>query len=384
MVDYHAATRDTRPQAKGVRVRQALSDHIGLLIVGIATFVLMGAGQSLYGPAMPAFARAHDIGLAASGLVVSAHWVGCFAGVAVMYLRPGLIGPRGVLAWMGLGSGVIAAGLGWGVTLFGAIVFGLGYGAATVVFNPRVLRAFGVRGPGMMSLLNACFGIGAIAAPLVFVALETNPTLTFALLAGLSGLVWLGAGSAVEATAPSQPTAAFRPDWLILGIGAVVIGIEACLIGLGPTALIAAGQSEVDAARLLSMFFAAFLGVRLVLVFSAHLVASFTLLIMAAAGSCAMAMAAALIDPAVFFVGIGVFAGMFFQGYFVTAQGRMGQDPRVAPTVIAAGLVGGIVSPLLLTGMFGMLGERGFFWVMSGMAGLVMVVALVVRHRFAA
>ena len=362
-------------------MRQALRDHLGLLLSGIATFVLMGAGQSLYGPAMPAFARVHGIGIGAAGLVVSAHWVGCFAGVAAMYLRGAQIGPRVVLAAMALGAALMAVGPGWGITLLGALVFGIGYGGSTVLFNPRVLRAFGRRGPGMMSLLNACFGVGAIAAPLVFVALGTNPAPSFAVLAGLCLLVWLGSGAAEAPTAPRGVGGAFRPDWPILGFGAVAIGIEASLIGLGPAALIAAGQTEVDAARLLSLFFAAFLATRVVLVFTAHLVGSFTLLVVALAGVCGMAVLAALVNPAVFFVGIGAFAAMFFQGYFVTAQARMGDDPRVAPTIIAAGLAGGIASPLLLTGLLGALGERGFFWVIAGVAGAAALAGLVLRRR---
>lgn len=384
VIDSRVPARDTLRDKRGFRVRQAMRDHLGLLLVGFVTFVLMGAGQSLYGPALPAFAREHGIGPGAAGLVVSAHWVGCFAGVAVMYLRGARIGPRAVLAGMALGAALIAAGLGWAATLAGALVFGMGYGGSTVVFNPRVLRAFGARGPGMMSLLNASFGIGAIAAPLVFVALGTNPALTFGLVAGLVALVWLGAGRAGDAAAPARAAGPFRPDWVILGFGAVAIGLEACLIGLGPAALIAAGQTEIAAARLLSVFFAAFLGVRVVLIFTAHLLGSFTLFTAAMVGACGMALAAALVSPAVFFVGLGGCAGLFFQGYYVTAQARMGDDPRVAPTIIAAGLVGGIVSPLLLTGVLGTLGERGFFWVIAGVTGMVAVAALALRRRMAA
>ena len=45
----------------------------------------------------------------------------------------------------------------------------------------------------MLSLLNATFGIGAIGAPLLFVALGNNPALTFGLCAiacgGLAAVV---------------------------------------------------------------------------------------------------------------------------------------------------------------------------------------------------
>lgn len=365
-------------------MRQVLTANMALLFAGIATFVLMGAGQSLYGPAMPAFARSYDIGLSAAGLVVSAHWVGCFVGVAVMYFRGADVTPRGTMAVMALGAVLIGVGVGWPVTLLGAGVFGAGYGAATVVFNPRFLRAFGVRGPGMMSLLNASFGIGAIAAPLLFVGLGTNAALTFAVVAGLCAVVWVGSG-----TVGREPVAAtvgggmFRPDWVILGFGALAIGMEATLIGLGPAALIASGQTEVAAAQLLSVFFAAFLGARVGLIFTAHLVGSFTLFTGAMVAACAMAILAAVVSPAVFFVGLGGCAALFFQGFYVTAQRRMGDDPRVAPTIIAAGLVGGILAPLVLTGWLDAMGERGYFWVIAGVTGIAGIAALMLRRRMA-
>lgn len=366
-------------------MRAFLTANIALLCAGVATFVLMGAGQSLYGPAMPAFARNYGIGLGVAGLAVSAHWVGCFVGVGFMYFRGRHVTPRGALAVMALGGAMMASGLAWPVTLLGAGVFGCGYGAATVVFNPRILRAFGVRGPGMMSLLNASFGIGAIAAPLLFVGLGTNAALTFAVVAALCAAVWVASGSLGQDTAvAASGTGPFQPDWVILGFGAMGIGMEATLIGLGPAALIASGQTEVAAAGLLSVFFAAFLGARVILIFTAHLVGSFTLFTGAMTGACVLAVLAAVVSPAVFFVGLGACAALFFQGFYVTAQRRMGDDPRVAPTIIAAGLVGGIVAPLILTGSLDAMGERGFFWVVACVTGGVAVAGLAMRRRMAA
>jgi MFS transporter, FHS family, glucose/mannose:H+ symporter len=65
----------------------------------------------------------------------------------------------------------------------------------------------------------------------------------------------------------------FRRGCLCFGV--ICIGVEACLIGLGPTALIRAGASEETAARALSGFFVAFLIARTALVFTAHLVPPF-------------------------------------------------------------------------------------------------------------
>lgn len=345
--------------------------HAGLVVAGVATFVVMGIGQSLYGPALPAFQRALGATEAQAGLLVSAHWVGCALGIAGMFAFGDRITPRHALGIMALGGAGVAAMAGLWATLAGAVVFGIGYGMSTAVFNPRVLVVFGARGPSMLSLLNACFGVGAILSPLAFVWMGSEPRLSFGLTAALCALIWLGAGAAGRAPARAEGAAkGFRLHWPILCFGAFAIGLEACLIGLGPTALIAAGETEEQAARLLSLFFVLFVASRVVLIFVAHLVAAFTLLAVALAITVAGAAVAVAWSPAAGFVLIGLAAGMYFPGYYVTAARKMGDDHRVPPTTIAAGLVGGISAPILMAPLMGGFGERGFFVLVLATTGV--------------
>ncbi len=343
-------------------MKAALRAHAGLVVTGVATFVVMGIGQSLYGPALPAFQRALGASEAQAGLLVSAHWVGCALGIAAMFALGDRISPRWALGIMTLGAAGVAALAGLWATLAGAVVFGIGYGMATAVFNPRVLLAFGDRGPSMLSLLNACFGLGAILSPLAFVWMGSDPRLSFGLASAMCALIWLAAGAAggpAARTAEAARRLRLHPP--ILAFGVTVIGLEACLIGLGPTALIAAGETEDQAARLLSLFFILFLAARVALVFVAHLIPSFSLLTGSLAVSTLGAALAVWWWPAAGFVLIGLAAGAFFPGYYVTATRKMGDDHRVPPTIIAGGLAGGITAPLILAPVMGSFGERGFF-----------------------
>ncbi len=358
-------------------MKDLIRTHAGLLFAGVATFVLMGAGQSLYGPALPAFSRQFGVTVAEAGVLISAHWVGCFVGVAIMYLRGGGITPRHSLAFMALGSAGIAALAGWWLTVLAAAVFGVGYGMATAVFNPRVLTAFGDRGPSMLSLLNATFGVGAIAAPLIFVALGSDPRWSFGMTALVLAAIWLAAGAAGRASpVPSGTVRPFKPHVPILAFGAVAIGLEACLVGLGPTALIQSGVAEETAAQLLSAFFVVFLLARTVLIFTAHLVPAFVLFTGAMAAAAVCAIGAVLVSPSVFFVAMGAATGLFFPGYYVTASQKMGEDIRVPPTIIAAGLVGGIFSPLAVAPLMVGMGEVGFFWLIGGVTLVMTALAL--------
>jgi hypothetical protein len=342
----------------------------------------MGAGQSLYGPALPAFTRAFGVGLSEAGLLISAHWVGAAVGVTLMFLRGHWATPRRVLLVMALGAAMVASGLGWLLTLAGAVVLGTGYGAATVIYNRRFLNAFGARGPAMVGQVNAVFGLGAIAAPLIFVALGSQPQLSYGLVAGLALLACLGAGFAgPEVLPPVAHGPGFRLRPGILAFGVAAIGVEACLIGLGPTALIAAGQTEAHAAQLLSAFFVAFLAARIGLLWLADAVPAFTLLVLALIGAGLCALGAATLSAAWFFVPLGGFAGLFFPPFYVTATAKMGSDPRVSPTIIAAGLIGGIASPLLMGGVLASLGDGLFFWIIAGITLTAAAIGLLTLRR---
>ena len=366
-----------------IDLRALIRTHAALLFAGVTTFTLMGAGQSLYGPALPAFAREFGLTVGQAGWLVSALWIGSATGVAVMFLLGRHVTPRHALGVMVIGAGIIAAGPGWIGTVIGSIIFGTGYGISTVVFNPRVLQAFGAKGPSMVSLLNAMFAVGAIVAPLGFVAIGSNPHLAFAAVAGICALIWVFAGTsgreAEVGTGRATQPYRFRP--LILIFGTVCIGIEACLIGLGPTALIRAGATEVEAAQALSAFFVAFLIARSVLVFTAHLIPAFTIYTGAMVGAAAAALAATILPAVPFFIVMGAFSGLFFPGFFVTASRLMGDDPKVTPTIIAAGLVGGISSPVILGMLVDDMDDRGFFQIIAALTLLTAGAALVLLRR---
>lgn len=366
-------------------MKTLIRTHAALLFSGIVTFMLMGAGQSLYGPALPAFAREFGLTVADAGWLVSALWCGSATGVAIMFWRGQGITPRHALAILALGAAGIAAGLGWWATVGFSVLFGTGYGLSTVVFNPRVLRAFGAKGPSMVSLLNATFAAGAIAMPLVFVRVGSDPQISFALVAAICAVTWLFAGSSgrveEEAGAATEP---YRFRLAILCFAVIGIGTEASLIGLGPTALIRAGAAETAAAEALSGFFVAFLLARTVLVFLAHRFAAFTLYACAMALAAGAGLAASVLPPVPFFVLMGAAAGLFFPNCYVEACRQMGNDPRVTPTIIAAGLVGGISAPVLLGQVLGGMGERGFFQIVGGVCLVTALAAFGLRARMAA
>lgn len=140
-------------------------------------------------------------------------------------------------------------------------------------------------------------------------------------------------------------------------------------------------MAEARASELLSAFFVVFLLARVALIFVAHRVQPFVLYTVAVTSAAAFALGAVFVSPSVFFVAMGASAGVFFPGFYVTGAGKMGEDIRVPPTIVASGLVGAIGAPLLLAPLSAGLGERGFFVLVAGILLAVSVAALLSLRR---
>ena len=341
-----------------------------LFLSGLLTLFIVGAGSAILGPAVPVYEQLFQLSTVTSSRLLSTLWIGCLIGVLSMYFKGSQIKPRPPLALVALGSVLLAVAPAFWVALLGALIFGIGYGAIAALFNARVLHAFGGQGASRIGMLNALYSLGAILAPYAFTLMGASLQPVFWTMAGLSALTWVFSGPVGLTGLPKHAQGrGFKLHGPILALALIAIGIEASLGGLGPTALIRAGLTEGQAAQLLSLFFVAALGARIVLVLVAHRFADFGILLFALGWATACALGAALINPALFFPFLGISAGLFFQGEYVTATRKMGEDPRVSPVILAVGLVGAIVSPLFFSQFMDALGAHGFFWLVAGVAG---------------
>jgi fucose permease len=354
-----------------------------LLATGLAAFVLLGMAQAIFGPVLPSYAKTFGLDVSSVGWLLSLFWGGCLAAVIAVYFLPTQLGPKSGLALAAIGTALLALMNNWALVLLGGALFGAGYGVIAAVYNPRVLSAYGARGPAMMSLLNAIFTLGAIAAPQIFLAFDRDPALTFWLFTAFAGLILVATtmmgDTRVQAQAETGP---LRIDWPVLGFAALGIGMESSLVGLGPTALVIAGQSEAQATALLSLFFIAYLIARLTIVFIANLVPAFFLYIGATAMTGTLAAGIVLGgDPTILFPLMGFGCGFFFYGGYLTGLARMGPSTRVSAIMLGAGLCGAIVQPIVITQALGHLGPNGFFYIVLGLTALLLVAALLAAPR---
>lgn len=341
--------------------------NAALLIAGHATFILMGAAYALYGPALPIYRDMFGLAAGAAGLMVSAHWVGAFAAVAAQMANVRFT-ERHALGLLAAGAAIIAAQPGWAVMVLGAAVLGAGYGLCATLYNRRYLIEFGARGPAMVGVVNAVFGVGAIAAPLVLVALGNVPMPVFAGVAVLMlAVLPIARPGPAEARQGADPLR-LRPEMVL---AALTIGCEALSTGLGPTGLVGRGLGQAAAGTWTSAFFIAFMAGRISLYWVADRVPARRLLRVALAGL-ALASIAALVLPGPGYVAAGLFTGLLFPSLFVVASGAMGSSQRATSTIIISGLAGGIVMPALFGGLIALVGAAVLFALLAGYALLVL------------
>lgn len=162
-------------------------------MVAAIAFLSLGALVSLYGPLFPVLRSRFGIGVEQVGAVVSAHFVGSLAAVLVSGYLIRRLGYRTVMI---SGSIALAAGLGglvpapgWTLFLASAAVAGVGFGLVQVAINLVVARSFPGSAAPALNLINAVFGAGAVATPVMVAAFGPRLEPPVFVLTGLACLV---------------------------------------------------------------------------------------------------------------------------------------------------------------------------------------------------
>ena len=362
----------------------------GTIATALAAFVALGAAGAIYGPALPEIIERHDVTASAGGLVLAAHGAGAFAAVAVCLVpavEKGLrFRPALALASISIGAVAIAAPFPWPILLLGAFGVGIGYGLLTIGLNGLFARAFGARSGVMVNLLNASFGIGAVATPFLFVRLGGSMEIGFGLLALLAAALILPAlvvddrtEMARPATGAHEGAGAKGGHLAALALMFLAVGTETSLIGWGPTVLIATGAEADVAAGAASWFFVVFLTARLIAVPLAAWLDFRTIAIATVSLLAVLAIGAALTDePYGWFVAMGV-VGAVFPNAFGWLSSVMRSIPGANARIVLAALLGATIVPLALGPIADRFGSAVLFVPIASCWTVTIVTAYAVR-----
>ncbi|MBR7827614.1 MFS transporter [Actinospica sp. MGRD01-02] len=147
-------------------------------VAACAGFVLLGALSAYYGPSIPALRSRFGLAPSVAGLALSMYFGGACAGVLVggtlhRKLRNGRLLLISFLL-MAVGSLGFALASTWSLALTASLVLGFGAGGMDYGLNQLFSVGFGRRSPAMLSVLNAFYGVGAVAGPLLISLVGAN------------------------------------------------------------------------------------------------------------------------------------------------------------------------------------------------------------------
>lgn len=332
---------------------------------GFAVFLLIGAVQALYGPALPAIRASFGLSAAIAGWTVAAHYCGSVVGVLLSLVLEGRLHARRRLT---VGTMLVGAGAGafvliptWPWALTGVFCIGLGYGVLVVVVNALFASSFGDRSTSLLVLVNAAFGLGAVLGPLLYGLLSSGNFRPAFLVIGALGALTLPLVRAVpEMASPRRPASVPAGRGVppaLLGFVALFMlytALESDTSGWMATHLIFHGYSQRAAAGLTAAFWSALTVGRLLAVPLGLRLSPLQMIAGALTGVIVLAVTANVgaITPATYVLIGLVLAPIFPMGFAWMELTLPGARGRAALALLGA-LAGGLIFPLAVGRVIG-------------------------------
>lgn len=381
-VAHHTAALTTR----GARM---------LAAAAFAVYIVIGATQAYYGPAIPSLRERFGVTAAAAGLAVGAHFLGAIAGVVVWAILERRTSPRVLLVaadvLVAAGCVLLVLSGTWQQALPAILLIGVGFGGLDVGYNVVFAHAYGSRAPVMLNLLHACFGIGAIVGP---IAVSVSPGGDFRPAFLASGLLAVVAVPLILAGPPLDPPDVSppidAPDTgrrtlaLFVVLFVLYVGVETGVGGWAPTHLITTGRTVAEAARWTAGFWAAFTAGRLVAAGLAARVRSDRLV--TGALLCAIVALVAATQPSIAPLAY-VATGLALAPVFPTGIAWLTQAlPRARGStalVLGSALLGGVTVPPLIGQIISVTGPELVPVLLSAIAAAATVLAVMLMSSAA-
>jgi FHS family glucose/mannose:H+ symporter-like MFS transporter len=361
-----------------------------------AVLAVLGAVVASVGPLLPVLARATGAGLTDAGLVISALFGGMLCAQAFSAIAMDRAGARRVLA----GAVAACAGGCWGLSVAATLpmlltagaVMGVGYGLGSIAANLVASRLATSRPGLVINICNACYGVGAVAGPLVVSGLlrdGAEPRRVFlgaagllVLLLPLTALVAPTHARAAAATAARLPRKALAATALMMALaGGIEAGFSGWLATYAERTLV---YSAAGAAVLTSQYWACYLGGRLLVTVASMRWPPETLLAVAVAAlvgaSAGLAIAGSGVSATRWVWLLGAAIGPAYPLIFGVLTRRFaGRATQAAAAVATAGSIGATVLPWVLGLTLPLAGGRGLAIATAALALGVSATVLALR-----
>ncbi|MFC7728502.1 MFS transporter [Actinomadura keratinilytica] len=352
------------------------------------SFVVIGALQAMYGPAVPAMRERFGLSSGEVGLALSVHFVGALLGV-LCTPRLRRVGNRlflvSALTTIAVGCLGFAAAPVWPLALAAAFVAGIGFGWIDVGVNELFIEFYGADSTGVLNLLHGNFGVGAVLGPLLVGALPgRNYMWAFVVCAVLSLAVLASVGS-VSGGPRTAPTGDVR--WAAVGRMTALfmiffvlhVGVESGIGGWETSHLVSLGWATGSAAMATSTFWLAMTAVRFAISpVARHFTAQSILMASIAVMTAGLVLAhwGPAAPVGYFLAGLGV--GPLFPTGLVWLTEKLPGIPGITSYVIALSMLGGVL-PSVVGGSVERWGPDVIPTVLAVMSFGALLVALAVR-----
>ncbi|MEJ2480977.1 MAG: MFS transporter [Acidihalobacter sp.] len=333
-------------------------------------FVVIGAQQALYGPAIPFLMQKYGISPGVAGMSLSAHFLGGVLGVLLFHGVYGRISNRRLLgisyALMAAGCLAFAYAPSWPLALAAAFAIGLGYGGMDFGLNFLFSVGFGRRSVSMVNLINAHFGVGAIAAPALIAWIGAqNYQVAFVACAVGSAIPLLALGAIGNRTQHEDGPVHLPTDdgrgLLLLGAFLLIyvfhVAIETGVGGWEPTHLQDVGYAASYAAAATAVFWLMMTLGRFISVFVGLSWPTERIMLVSCVGMTLCLGAATVPALAPFaYAGVGLFIAPLFPTGLAWLNRSVPEARSATAYVIAAAMLGGVAFPPLIGAIIGLSG----------------------------
>lgn len=349
-----------------------------ILIFGFLAFVLIGLEQGILGLFVAELGVALRRSPEELGLFFALHGVGSaiVTGSALLGWLERRNNKRIAMAslCLGVGSFLVIFGDAWPLKLLAAPLLGIGFGGLSMSFNTLFVTHFSRENAGLLNVLNATYGLGAVAAPWFVSTRVFTVTEVFLTIAALSFVVMIGAWNVddrVPSTAPTNTNDDSQTNIVfpLLLTAFLVLFLEAGLTYWMPSLLAEKSNDDMVGANYMAAFFGWFVVVRLGAAASARWVSTLGFALIGLSGVCAsLVLVNVGIIPLSETTFIGAFMGLIFPNAYAWMLLTGHGGTALGAKILLSAITGATIGPWILGWIWPIFGDTVVLMTLAGIS----------------
>ena len=362
-----------------------------ILVFGFLAFLLIGLEQGILGLFVAELGSQLQRSPEELGLFFALHGVGSaiVTGSALIGWLERRNSKRIAIASLCLGVGGVLVVLGhsWWLKLVAAPLLGIGFGGLSMSFNTLFVTHFSQKNAGLLNVLNATYGLGAVAAPWVVSTGLYSGMEVFLAVAALSFVVMIGAWG-IDDRIPSNlsKVEARRGNEVIvlplLAIAFLMLFLEAGLTYWMPSLLTNTTDDELIAANYMAAFFAWFVVVRLGAATLATWISTLGFALIGLIGVFAsLLLVSTGLVPLAETTFLGAFMGLIFPNAYAWMLMTGHGGTALGAKILLSAITGGTIGPWVLGWVWPTFGDNAVLLTLACISAIAVIVMLDTHSR---